>query len=109
LVTGRDRDPPRRIAQRRATSGRFRAEVTVLVARARGHAHRDPGTRAHARAGPRTGIREALDEIRPDVLVIDDRLVESDMPDRGAGVRVIVVGVGEDARCVARSGSTFST
>jgi chemotaxis response regulator CheB len=54
------------------------------------------------RDGPR--LRHAIARLRPDVLVVDDRLLRrSDSIVRDAGVRVIVIGVDDDPAYAARA------
>ena len=49
-------------------------------------------------------LRDALEELRPDVLVIDDRLLrDGHVLPRQAGLRVIVVGVDDDPAYAARA------
>jgi hypothetical protein len=62
-----------------------------------------PGLELELEPRDGTGIGQALAEHRPDVLVIDDRLIDGGLPELAPGVRVIVVGVGDDPGYAVRA------
>jgi DNA-binding NarL/FixJ family response regulator len=63
-----------------------------------------PGVTLVRKLGKRDLIEPAVEETRPDVLVIDDRLLrDNHWTGRGLGVRLIVVGVDDDPGFAARA------
>jgi DNA-binding NarL/FixJ family response regulator len=63
-----------------------------------------PGITLVGKLGKRDLIKPAIEETRPDVLVIDDRLLRDDRWTGGdLGVRLIVVGVDDDPGFATRA------
>src|SRR5215217_6504182 len=62
-----------------------------------------PGVTLAGKVSEVEGIAAAVEELEPDVLVVDDRLVRDGHAPASGGVRLIVVGVDDDPGFAARA------